>query len=312
MRVVFLGSSDFACASLESLLKLDGVRVVGVVTQPDRPRGRKLEVAPSPVKSLALPRSLPVLTPLQVNSSESVASLRELAPEMLVVVAYGQILKRELLDLPPLGCINLHASLLPKYRGAAPIVWAVAGGETTTGVTTMRMNQRMDAGEILQQRTVDIFADDTGGSLHDRLAAAGAALLAETVQTLACGSLQGRPQDESQATLAPKLNKTDGRMNWRRPAVELERRVRAFNPWPVCFSLLPDGGPLRILQTTVEGCAVGDPPGRVLEADRVNGPLVATGAGALRLRAVQAMGRRVMSGAEFLRGHPLPPGTVLA
>lgn len=312
MRVAFLGSADFACASLETLLTLDGVAVVGVVTQPDRPRGRNLRVTACPVKDYVASRQIPVLTPSRVNAPEVVAALGALAPDLLVVVAYGQILRRELLDLPHLGCINVHASLLPKYRGAAPIVWAVAGGETTTGVTTMRMNERMDAGDILLQCVEPIGADDTGGSLHDRLAAAGAALLAETLRALARGTLRGRPQDEDQATLAPKLIKADGRLDWRRPAVELERRVRAFNPWPVCFSPLPDGGTLRVWQASVEDRAAGVMPGQVLDVGGVAGPLVATDTGALRLRTVQSVGRRAMDGAEFLRGHPLALGTVLA
>ncbi len=312
MRVVFLGSAGFACASLERLLTLDGVEVAGVVTQPDRPQGRNLAVAACPVKQLVASRRIHVLTPERVNAPEALAALRALAPDLLVVVAYGQLLRRELLDLPPLGCINVHASLLPKYRGAAPIVWAVAGGETTSGVTTMRMNERMDAGEILLQCSEPVEAGDTGGSLHDRLAITGAALLAETLRELERGTLRGRPQDETQATLAPKLNKSDGRLDWRRTAVELERRVRAFNPRPVCFSLLPDGGTLRVWQASVEESASGARPGQVLDVGGGEGPLVAAATGALRLRTVQPGGRRAMGGAEFLRGHPLTVGTVLA
>ncbi len=312
MRVVFLGSADFACASLERLLTLEGVEVAAVVTQPDRPRGRNLAVAACPVRQLVAARRMPVLTPERINAPEALAALRALAPDLLVVVAYGQLLRRELLDLPPLGCINVHASLLPKYRGAAPIVWAVAGGEKTSGVTTMRMNERMDAGEILLQCSEPLEPGDTGGSLHDRLAISGAELLVETLRGLARGTLRGRPQDETQATLAPKLNKSDGRLDWRRTALELERRVRAFNPWPVCFGLLPDGGTLRVWRAAVEECAAGARPGQVLDVGGVEGPLVAAAAGALRLRTVQPVGRRTMGGAEFLRGHPLTVGTVLA
>ncbi|MEI7437571.1 MAG: methionyl-tRNA formyltransferase [bacterium] len=311
MRVVFLGSADFACASLETLLTSDGVEVVGVLTQPDRPRGRNLALAACPVKARVASRLIPVLTPLNVNAPESLDALRALKPDLLVVVAYGQILRRELLGLPPLGCINLHASLLPKYRGAAPVVRAVAGGEIITGVTTMRMNERMDAGDILMQRAEPIGAGDTGGSLHDRLAAAGAVLLAETLRALAGGTLRGRTQDEAMVTMAPKLNKADGRLDWRRTAVELERCVRAFNPWPVCFCPLPDGDTLRVWQASVESCAAGAAPGQVLDAGGLDGPLVAADSGALRLRSVQLVGRRVMGGAEFLRGHPLSVGTVL-
>jgi len=302
MRTIFMGSAAFACPSLDRLLSRRDVDVIAVVTQPDRPRGRHLAVGPCPVKSRIQPLGIPVLTPESINAPDSVAALRACRPDLMVVVAYGQILKPAILALPPLGCVNVHASLLPKYRGAAPIQWAIANGERVTGVTTQFMNERMDAGDVLLQRPMDIGGDDTGGSLHDKLAALGADLLDETVSRLLAKTAVRVPQNEAEATLAPKLAKSDGRLDWRLPAATLGHRVRAFDPWPTCHCEAPAGSGriVKVLKARVERGAAGT-PGTVLDLSG-DGPLVQTGEGALRLVAVQPEGKKPMGGADFARG----------
>jgi methionyl-tRNA formyltransferase len=313
LRIVFLGSADFACPCLDALLRAEGVRVAAVVTQPDRPRGRQLHLAACPSKARAQAAGIPVLTPVSINTPESIAALRDLRPGLLVVVAYGQILRRAVLDLAPLGCVNIHASLLPAYRGAAPISWAIAAGERETGVTAMYINERMDAGDIIAQQRVAIAPDDTGGTLHDRLAAAGAELLAQTVAAIRAGRAARTPQDESRVTYAPKLTKEDGRIDWTAAAERIHNRVRGFQPWPGSFCTAPgkDGKPgtLRVRRTRAEPGA--GEPGLVLDAG-ADGPLVAAGAGAVRLLEVQPEGGRAMPGGAYLRGHALRVGDRLA
>jgi methionyl-tRNA formyltransferase len=302
MRIIFMGSAEWACPCLDRLLTNPADQVVGVVTQPDRPKGRSLHVAPCAVRAHVATRGIPVFTPENVNTPDSVAALRVLAPDLIIVVAYGQFLKAPILNLPPRGCINVHASLLPKYRGAAPIQWAVANGETETGVTTMFVNARMDAGDIMDQFVEPIRPEDTAGSLHDRLAQCGADLLARTIEALRHGSIRRQPQNETQATFAPRIKKADGRMDWRLPATLIHNRVRGFNPWPGCSCELPPAGVVRVMQSRVEPGE--GQPGLVLEASG-EGPLIQTGQDALRLLELQPEGRKVMSGAAFLRGHPL-------
>lgn len=303
MRIIFMGSAELACPGLDRLLANPADQVVGVVTQPDRPKGRSLQVAPCAVRAHVAERGIPVLTPENVNTPDSVAALRALAPDVIVVVAYGQFLKADILNLPPHGSVNVHASLLPKYRGAAPIHWAVANGETETGVTTMFVNARMDAGDIIDQLAEPIRPEDTAGSLHDRLAQCGADLLARTIEALRQGSTQRRPQNEAEATFAPRIKKADGRMDWRLPATQIHNRVRGFNPWPGCFCELPAAGVVRVLKSRVES-GWSDAIGMVLEAAG-EGPLIQAGQDALRLLEIQPEGRKIMSGAAFLRGHPL-------
>jgi methionyl-tRNA formyltransferase len=311
MRIVFMGSSAFACPALDALRADPGYTLACVVTQPDRPRGRRLETAPCPVRRHLGGAAVEVLTPERVNAPDSVAAIRTRRPDVIVVVAYGQMLRAELLALPPHGCLNVHGSLLPRYRGAAPVAWAVANGETVTGVTTLFMNERMDAGDILLQAAVPIEPDDTGGTLGEKLAAAGADLLMRSLAAIRAGTAPRRPQDESLATLAPKLNKTDGRLDWRTPARVLHNRVRAFNPWPCATCRLPGEPPriLRVLRTRVAPGGEG-PSGRVLDAGR-DGPVVQTGEGALVLLEVQPEGRTGMSGGDFLRGYALKAGDIL-
>ncbi len=307
MRVIFMGSPDCACPSLDALMAMPGTQVVSVVTQPDRPQGRGLHLQPCAVKAHALERGLPVLSPPNVNHPEVTAALAALRPEVVVVVAFGQIMKRAVLDLAPFGCVNVHASLLPKYRGAAPAPWAIVSGETVTGVTTMRMNERLDAGEMLLKREVAIAPDDTGGNLLTKLGCAGAELLPPTLAGLRDGTLRGEAQDDRLATLAPKMSKAHGVMDWSLPAADLERRVRAFNPWPCCTCEAPRGSGqrLRVLRVRVEAGA--GEPGSVLTRDG-DGLLVAAGGAALRLLEVQPAGRKVMSGSDYARGCHLMPG----
>lgn len=302
-----MGSPSCACPCLDVLLAMPSVTVAAVVSQPDRPRGRGLVCQPCPVMAHARERGIPIVTPPNVNQPETVAALAAFRPDAIVVVAFGQILKQPILDLAPLGCINVHASLLPRYRGAAPAPWAIARGETVTGVTTMRMNARLDAGAILLQRRVPIALDDTGGSLMMKLAQEGAALLPPTLEGVASGQLVGIPQDDRLATFAPKMNKAHGIMEWCLPAAEVVRRVRAFNPWPcaTCEAPFGSGRVLRVLRARVER-AIG-PPGVVLSLAG-EGPLVAAGEDAVRLLEVQPAGRTVMDGAAYARGRPMTVG----
>ena len=308
MRIVFMGSTSFSCRSLEALSSSRRHSVVGVVVQSDKPKGRQLKIASCPAKVMAVERGFAVFSPLHVNDPDSVACIRALAPDLIVVAAYGQILKQELLDLPPLGCVNVHASLLPKHRGAAPIQWAIARGDGVTGVTLMHMAKRMDAGDIISRKSVAIQADETGGSLQDKLAAAGAVLLGETLDAIAEGRAVRVPQDEGQATYAPKLTKEDGRIDWKWAASDLYNRIRAFNPWPCCFCAR-EQGILRILKAGIEESA--GTAGEVLDASG-DGPLVAVGDRSLRLLLVQPEGRKIMTGTAYLNGHALKKGDFLS
>ena len=296
-----MGSAEFACPALELILKSGRDEIAGVVSQPERPSGRHLMSRKCPVHDLAALKSFPVLTPEKINTPENVASLRALKPDLIVVVAYGQILKTAILNIPPKGCINLHGSLLPKYRGAAPIQWAIAKGEQKTGVTTMLVNERMDAGDIIAQEEELIMPEDTSSSLGERLAARGAKLLVETIEMTRRGNMPGTKQNEILATYAPRLKKSDGLIDWSRPAGELSNRIRGFQPWPCCFFELKDKTIVKVLRARIEadGSAA---PGTALEA-RGEGPLIQAGGGSLRLLEVQPEGRRQMSGNAFLCGN---------
>lgn len=308
MRIVYMGSAGFACASLEAIVKAGRDQLRMVVTQPDRPQGRHLEVAGCPVKRYLAGRDIPVFAPENINAPESLERVREANPDVIVVVAYGQILKQPLLELAPLGCVNVHGSLLPKYRGAAPIQWAIANGETVTGVTTMFVNRRMDAGDIILKQEVGIGPEETGGGLHDRLAPVGAQLLLETLELVRRGQAPRYPQDESAATYAPKLSKADGWLDWHLPAKRLYDRVRAFHPWPGCCCELPAGSGVRIKVLKAEMEASEGIPGTVVAVGE-KGVLVQAGAGyGLRLVEVQPEGRKAMSAANFLRGRRIAAG----
>ncbi len=306
MRVVFFGSAAIGFPLLEALLASTKDEVVSVVTQPDRPAGRKQQLSPCPVKSFAQERGLPVLSPEKVK--DGLPELVALNADLFVVVAYGQYIPPSVLVLPKYGAINLHPSLLPKYRGSSPIQWAVANGDTVTGVTILYVSEKMDAGDIILQREVLIGPDDTSAILEPVLAAAGAELLMEAVEQIRNGTVQRRPQSETDATEVRKLAKEDGRIDWRLSAGVLRNRIRGFTPWPGCFCEMPDGQRLKIVRVAVE--ARNGSPGEILDVSGA-GPLVAAGGGSLRLLEVQPAGKCVMDGASYLRGYSLTPGVRL-
>jgi len=305
-----MGTPEFAVPSLQQLL--DGEdRIVGVMTQPDQPSGRGMAMHAPPVKVLAESRGIPVCQPTRLRVPGVLEQLQAWQPDLIVVAAYGKILPNAILDLPPLGCINVHASLLPKYRGAGPIQWAIACGETETGITIMRISERMDSGDIFLQKAVPIAPDDTGGSLHDKLSRLGAEVLEEALGLLKHDQVVARPQNEADATYAPLIKKEDGRVDWSREAVVIERHIRAFNPWPSAYTTA-NGKLLKIFAAQVEShvhqSAVA--PGTIIEITPV-GLVVVTGTGALTLTEVQLEGKKRLSIEEFLRGYPLSPGLVL-
>jgi len=304
--MVFMGTPAFACPILEALL-VRADPVVGVVCQPDRPRGRGLGVSAPAVKRLAEANRLPVLQPERLRDAAFQDALRALAPDLVVVAAYGKILPRAVLDLPPRGCINVHASLLPRHRGAAPIAWSILAGDTVTGVTIMAMTEEMDAGDILLQRETPIAPDDTGGTLGERLARLGAAAIGEAIDGLQAGTLRPVPQPAAGVTFAPRIEREHCRLDWRRTAIELERQVRALAPSPSAFTTL--GG--KLLKVHRAALATGTGPAGQVVAAGPDGLVVAAGTGALRLLEVQLEGRRRLSAAEFLIGHRLAPGTCL-
>lgn len=307
IRIVFFGTPEFAVPSLRALLA-GADPVVGVVCQPDKPAGRGQQVAAPPVKREALAAGVPVLQPEKLRTPDFAEVLRPLRPELIVVAAYGRILPATLLQLPRYGCINVHASLLPKYRGAAPIQWAIVGGEERTGVTIMQMNERMDAGDILLQRATPIGADETYGELQNRLADLGAAALRDALGQLHGGKLCRQPQREAEATPAPMIKKADGRIDWTQPARSIARLVRAFNPWPSAFTLL-EGKLLKIYRAHPIDTAAGALPGTV--GAIADGITVAAGQGALVLDELQLEGRKRLQAGEFVRGGHLHIGTML-
>ncbi|KFN50816.1 methionyl-tRNA formyltransferase [Arenimonas malthae CC-JY-1] len=305
LRIVFAGTPGFAVPCLRAAAERG--EVVGVYTQPDRPAGRGRQLAPSPVKVEALARGLPVFQPENFRSKEAREALRALQPDLMVVVAYGLILPQSVLDIPRFGCWNVHASLLPRWRGAAPIQRALEAGDKETGVCLMQMEKGLDTGPVLLSLATPITADDTGGSLHDRLAALGAEVLADGLKLLRAGMRPvPQPQPDEGVTYAHKLDKAEARLDWSRPAPELANRVRAFNPWPVAEAELA-GERLRIHAARALDLAHGQPPGTVLAANR-DGLDVACGEGALRLLQVQREGGRAMAVADYLNARPALAG----
>lgn len=304
MRIVFMGTPDFAVPCLQRLLE-DGHEVPAVFTQPDKPVGRHAVLTPPPVKQLALSHGIPVYQPTKMRDGTVAALLREMAPDCLVVVAYGRILPQEILDVPPRGCVNIHGSLLPLYRGAAPIQWSVIRGETVTGVTSMFMDAGMDTGDIIDTLTTPIGENETAGELFERLAPLGARLLSTTLAAIADGTVTRRPQNDAEATMAPMLEKAMGRLDLTRPARELHNQVRGMNPWPGAFCTT-GGKTLKIHETRVT--AGSGAPGTLLCADPVT---VACGEGALQLVTVQPEGKPRMAAEAWLRGARLPQGARL-
>ncbi|HPR67736.1 MAG TPA: methionyl-tRNA formyltransferase [Kiritimatiellia bacterium] len=307
LKVVLMGSGALACPLLEGILREGKDELAGVVTQPDRAAGRGLRCAPCELKRLAESRGLPVWTPERAGDPAFVAQVAELAPDVIVVACFGQFLKESLLAVPRLGTINVHPSLLPKYRGASPIQWALANGERETGVSVLYVTPKMDAGDVLAQERMAIGPEETAATLEPKLAAKGADLLGRVLDGFREGRTQGVPQAESEATFARKLAKEDGRVDWRRPAEAIRNRWRGFSPWPGAYAFLPGGELLKIHGMTVEAGREGAAPGEVIEA-KGEGPVVAAGEGAVRLTAVQPAGKKVMPGAAFLCGHRLAAG----
>ncbi len=307
MRVVFMGTPEFAVPSLQALLEA-GHDVCAVVTQPDRPAGRGQSLRYSPVKQAALDNALPVLQPKRVSADEFMAKLRELKPEVVVVVAFGQKIPREILELPQFGCINVHGSLLPRYRGASPIHWAIIDGNHETGVTTMLLNEGWDTGDMLLQETVSISSEDTAGTLHDKLSTVGAELLVKTLAGLQAGSIRPRPQDDSQANYVRMLKKEDGLIDWSQSAQQLVNFVRGMQPWPVAYSYLGD----RLVKVwwLEPAQSLGEQqsqPGTVMIADG-NQMVVSVGDGAVRLVSVQPESGKKMPAGDFVNGYRVKPG----
>lgn len=306
LRVVFMGTPDFACPTLQKLIEREE-NIVGVITQPDRPKGRGQKLMPPPVKELAEKNGIPVYQPLKVRDPAFVDIIRELKPDIVVVVAFGQILPKALLDIPPRGCINVHASLLPRYRGAAPLNWCILNGETETGVTTMLMDVGLDTGDMLLIRKTALDENEDILSLHDRMAAMGADLLAETLDRLVSSDLVSQPQNDAESTYAPMLKKDDGIINWHADARAIHNLVRGLAVWPGACTKLGDQV-LKIYRTSV-GAGSGD-PGVVLQAAK--GVFeVACQTGSLFLQELQLAGKKRLDSTSFLAGNPVSVGTNL-
>ena len=308
MRVVFMGTPDFAVGTLEALLEA-GHEVVAVVTQPDKPKGRGKTLMPTPVKEAALARMIPVLQPKKVREPEFVETLRKIGPDVIVVAAFGQIISKEILEMPRYGCINVHASLLPAYRGAAPIQWAVINGDKESGVTIMRMNEGLDTGDMIDKVVVPLDENETGGSLFDKLSAAGAKLCAEVLEKLENGTAVFEKQPELSTTdYAAMIDKKMGKINWERPAKEIEQLIRGLNPWPSAYTFMK-GKSLKLWTASVvyeEREAV---PGEIVEIGK-EGILVKTGEGLLLIRELQLEGKKRMDTAAFLRGYTVDKGWI--
>jgi methionyl-tRNA formyltransferase len=297
MRIVFIGTGEIGVPTLRALLNSEH-EVVAVVTQPDKPVGREQRIEPPPIKKEIAKTRTPILQPKRIKDQQAINEIRDFAPDVIVVVAYGQILPRDVLEIPRLACLNLHASLLPRWRGAAPIQAAIAAGDRETGITMIYMDEGLDTGEILLQRSLEILPNDTGGSLHDRLAQIGPEAFLESLRLVAAGNALRVPQDNARATYAPKLKREHGLIDWSESAEAIGKKVRAYNPWPGAFMKV-DRQNLKIFSASVVD--LNGEPGEILRGDK--DLIVATGKGALSLAEVQLEGKRRMSAAEFLRGH---------
>ena len=297
MRIVFIGTGEIGVPTLRALLNSEH-EVVAVVTQPDKRVGREQRIEPPPIKKEIAKTRIPILQPARIKDQQVTEEIRDFAPDVVVVVAYGQILPRDVLEIPRLACLNLHASLLPRWRGAAPIQATIAAGDCETGITAMYMDEGLDTGDILLQRSVEILPNDTGGSLHDRLAQIAPEALLESLRLVAAGNAPRIPQDNAHATYAPKLKREHGLIDWSESAEAIERKIRAYNPWPVAFMKV-DRQNLKVFSASVVD--LNGQTGEVLRNDE--DLIVATGKDALSLAEVQLEGKRRMSAAEFLRGH---------
>jgi len=306
MRVAFMGTPEFAVPPLQALLDA-GYDVVGVFSQPDKPRGRGHKLSACPVKALAVERGVPVFQFERLRGKDGVTALRALEPDVCVTAAFGQILSKRLLDIPRLGTLNIHASLLPKYRGPAPINWCIAMGERETGITIMYTDESVDTGDIALSRVVQIGEAETAGELSARLACLGAVLLIEALAALERGALPRVPQNHSIATHYPKLTKESGQIDWSKPAAEIARMVRGFNPWPGAYTMFCNAS-IKIW-TARAVCAASTEPGEVILADPKKGLIVACGEGALEIITLQSPGGRQLDAQAYLRGNPIPLGT---
>lgn len=304
MRVVFMGTPDFSVPALESIAKEH--EVAAVVTQQDRPKGRGHKMQFTPAKEKALELNIPVYQPAKVRDAEFVSVLKEINPDVIVVIAFGQIISKEILDMPKYGCINVHASLLPKYRGAAPIQWAVINGEKYSGVTTMYMAEGIDTGDMIDKTVVELKNDETGGSLFDRLSIEGGKLILETLRKLENGTAIRTPQDDKLSTYAGKITKELGKIDFARPAVEIERLIRGLNPWPSAYTTM-DGKTLKIWRAEVIKEKVVEKPGTITSASK-DGIKVAAGENYLNLKEIQLEGKKRMEVSAFLNGYSVTSG----
>ncbi|PKM67023.1 MAG: methionyl-tRNA formyltransferase [Firmicutes bacterium HGW-Firmicutes-2] len=309
MRILFMGTPDFSVPTLECLIDSEH-EIIGVVTQPDKPKGRGKHIIHPPVKVVALEKGIPVYQPNKVKEQDFMDAMVALKPDLAVVVAFGQILPKAFLELPKYGCINIHASLLPKYRGAGPIQWAVIHGEATTGVTTMYMDVGLDTGDMLLKETVAIEPNETGGSLHDKLSVIGGPLILKTIQAMVENHLVRQPQDNALSTYAPMLNKELGNIDWNQPADRIERLVRGLNPWPSAYTYY-EGKLLKIWESeVVRSDALDIPIGSIYEI-RDDGFVVKCKEDALLIKNLQLQGKKRMSTPDFLRGHQIQLGQLL-
>jgi methionyl-tRNA formyltransferase len=311
LRLLFIGTGDIGLPTLRALLD-SSHEVCAVVTQPDKPVGRHQELTASPIKQLALERHVPILQPKKIRLPDSVAQLRALSPDVIVVMAYGQILPADLLRIPSVACLNLHASILPRHRGAAPVHAAVEAGDRESGIAVMYMDEGLDTGPVLLERRLPIRRRETAGSLHDRLAALAPEALAEALRLLQTGQAPILPQDNTFATYAPKLTREHGEIDWTASRCAIDRKIRGMYPWPAAYTWLPAAqGPKKLkVYSAIIYRRITGPPGAVLRADR-HGLLVAARDGAILIRDLQLEGKRRMTARDFLLGHPVPVGTLL-
>ena len=310
MKIIFIGTPDFSVGTLKALIEA-GHEIVLAVTQPDKPKGRGGKMQFPPVKETAMEYQIPVFQPKKVRDPDCIEELRKYPADIMVVIAFGQILPKEILQMTPYGCINVHASLLPKYRGAAPIQWAVINGEKVSGVTTMQMDEGLDTGDMLLKTEVVLDEKETGGSLHDKLGEAGAVLCVRTLKALEEGTLKPEAQGESPTEYARMLDKSLGSIDWNVSAAEIERLIRGLNPWPSAYTDW-DGRVMKIWEAQVTaGQETGETPGTVIGVEK-DGFCVQTGQGVLKVLALQIPGKKRMDAGAFLRGYPMKPGTILA
>lgn len=309
MKIIFMGTPDFSVGTFEALIEA-GHEIVLAVTQPDKPKGRGEKVQYPPVKEAALKRQIPVFQPKRVRAPECIEELRKYDADIMVVIAFGQILPKEILEMTPYGCVNVHASLLPKYRGAAPIQWAVINGERVSGVTTMQMDEGLDTGDMLMKTEIVLDEKETGGSLHDKLARAGAGLCVQTLEALKDGTAVREPQGESTTEYARMLDKGMGRIDWSKDAKSVECLIRGLNPWPSAYTEW-NGRTMKIWEADVADIDEGREPGTVIRVER-DGFCVQTGRGSLKVRSLQIPGKKRMDAGAFLRGYQVDAGTVLS